>query len=157
MRLLWKDLLIYLSLFFVIHLIYMFGLSAAAQKDFEDLVLYFKKYENIIPLSFVLGFFVSNVMNRWWEQYHAIPWVYSVATFVSSNIQGYDEVGRAMRRTIMRYVCLCLTMVFRKLSKRVQKRFPKMSDMVDAGLLNKSELCVIETLDQKYPGYAKNW
>lgn len=62
-----------------------------------------------------------------------------------------------MRRTIMRYVCLSLTMVFRVLSPRVLKRFPKMSDLVEAGLLMESELRIIERMDQKYPGYSKNW
>lgn len=32
-----------------------------------------------------------------------------------------------------------------------------MSDLVDAGLLMKSELEIIEDLDRKYQGYSKNW
>lgn len=119
--------------------------------------MHFKTFESAIPLSFVLGFFVSNVMGRWWDQYQTIPWPYSIATFVSSNIRGYDEVGRAMRRTIMRYVCLSLTIVFRVLSKRVQKRFPLMEDMIEAGLINRSELNIIESMNDKFPGYGKNW
>lgn len=97
------------------------------------------------------------LQDRWWDQFQSIPWPYGIAVYVSSTIQGYDEVGRAMRRTIMRYVCLSLTMVFRVLSLRVKKRFPKMSDLVDAGLLTQSELKIIEQMDQKFPGYSKNW
>jgi hypothetical protein len=62
-----------------------------------------------------------------------------------------------MRRTIMRYVCLSLTMVFRVLSPRVAKRFPKMSDLIDAGLLLQNELDIFEDLDRKFPGFSKNW
>lgn len=108
----------------------------------------------------------------------SIPWPYATATYVSSLIGGYDEVGRALRRfvasslasanrrtyfyfyfsrTIMRYECLSLTMVFRAIAPRVQKRFPKMEDLVEAGLLMKSELTIIEELDVKFPGYNKSW
>jgi bestrophin, other len=96
-------------------------------------------------------------MTRWWNQYLTIPWPYAIAVYVSSTIQGYDEVGRAIRRTIMRYTCLSLTMVFRVLSPRVTKRFPKMADLVDAGLLTQNELTIIEDLERKFPGYSKNW
>lgn len=52
---------------------------------------------------------------------------------------------------------LCLTMVLRVLSTRVQKRFPKMSDLITAGLLNDKELEIIEDLDKRFPGISKNF
>lgn len=112
---------------------------------------------SLIPLSFVLGFYVSNVMARWWTQFHSIPWPTGIAVYVSSTVHGYDEVGRAMRRTIMRYVCLSMTMVFRVLSPNVQQRYPKMSDLIDAGLILENELKIIESLETKYPGLSKNF
>ncbi|CAO1424588.1 unnamed protein product [Diamesa serratosioi] len=96
-------------------------------------------------------------MARWWDQYLSIPWPTGIAVYVSSTLHGHYEVGRAMRRTIMRYVCLCLTMVLRVLSPRVKQRFLKLSDLIEAGLLNENELCIIEDLDRKFPGYSKNW
>lgn len=48
-------------------------------------------------------------------------------------------------------------MVLRVLAPRVQKRFPKMSDMVTAGLLHDNELHIIEDLEGKYPGLSKNF
>lgn len=142
---------------------------------FRQVVNYASTHSQTIPLSFVLGFFVSMVMTRWWQQYISIPWPTGIAVYVSSTVHGYDEVGRAMRRTIMRYVCklsssfsttivtdkfvlgLSLTMVLRVLSPRVQKRFPKMSDMITAGLLHENELFIVEDLERKYPGYSKNF
>lgn len=38
-----------------------------------------------------------------------------------------------MRRIVMRYVCLCLTMVLSNVSPRVKKRFPTLQHLVDAG------------------------
>jgi hypothetical protein len=55
---------------------------------FESLVKYCESYSDLIPLSFVLGFYVSIVMQRWWNQYVSIPWPDTIAVFVSSNIHG---------------------------------------------------------------------
>ena len=41
---------------------------------FEMVVKYFDAFLNLIPLSFVLGFYVSYVASRWWQQFLAIPW-----------------------------------------------------------------------------------
>lgn len=38
-----------------------------------------------------------------------------------------------MRRIVMRYVCLCLTMVLSNVSPRVKKRFPTLQHLVEAG------------------------
>ena len=35
---------------------------------FESVVKYFDAFLNMIPLSFVLGFYVSYVASRWWQQ-----------------------------------------------------------------------------------------
>lgn len=156
-KLLWKDLTIFLSIYYLLHILYMSELSPEHRKIFEALVYYCSQYGTYIPLSFVLGFFVSNVMTRWWNQYQTIPWPTTIAVYVSSTIHGYDEVGRAMRRTIMRYVCLSLTMVLRVLSPRLKKRFPRMADFVEAGFLHENELAIIEDMERKFPGYGKNF
>ena len=40
---------------------------------FESVVRYFDAFLTLIPLSFVLGFYVSFVASRWWQQFLAIP------------------------------------------------------------------------------------
>ena len=61
-RLLWKDLLVYLAAYFMLHFIYAYVFNDALQLYFENIVNYAKKYEDIKTLSFVLGFFVQIVM-----------------------------------------------------------------------------------------------
>ena len=56
---------------------------------FEDVVKYCKEYSNLIPLSFVLGFYVSVVMTRWWSQYISIPFPDTLAVYVSATIHGH--------------------------------------------------------------------
>lgn len=62
-----------------------------------------------------------------------------------------------MRRTILRYVCLCLTMVFTMISPRVKKRFPTHGHLVEAGLLLENEKKILENLNEKFPKPTKHW
>lgn len=55
---------------------------------FQDIVQYCKNYIDLIPLSFVLGFYVSIVMTRWWGQYTTIPFPDNLAVFVSTTVHG---------------------------------------------------------------------
>ncbi|XP_058119466.1 bestrophin-4-like [Anopheles ziemanni] len=156
-KLVWLDLSCFLLLYYTLNLTYRFALSQEQMQIFEEIVKYCATYSNLIPLSFVLGFYVTIVMTRWWNQYTSIPWPDPIAVFVSANIHGQDERGRVMRRTIMRYVCLCLTMVLTNISPRVKKRFPTIEHLVEAGLLNDNEHKIMSHLNQKFPRHSKHW
>ena len=62
--------------------------TAPPRRTFEKISLYCEKYSELIPLSFVLGFYVSVIMTRWWSQYTSIPWPDNVAVFTTSFING---------------------------------------------------------------------
>jgi bestrophin, other len=55
---------------------------------FEKVRLYFGAQSESIPMSFVLGFYVSLVVKRWWEQYKLLPWPDTLALFISAAIPG---------------------------------------------------------------------
>ncbi|CAH0669090.1 unnamed protein product [Spodoptera exigua] len=156
-KLVWLDLLVFLLLYYVLNLTYRLLLNDDSKRVFEGVVNYCSFHGNVIPLSFVLGFYVTVVMNRWWSQYTTIPWPDSIAVFVSATIHGQDERGRLMRRTIVRYVCLCLTMVLTMISPRVKKRFPTLNNFVDAGLLLENEKTILDNLNDKFPKPSKHW
>ncbi|XP_060800717.1 uncharacterized protein LOC106131266 isoform X3 [Amyelois transitella] len=156
-KLVWLDLLVFLLIYYFLNLTYRLFLDEEAKKTFEGVVNYCSFHGNVIPLSFVLGFYVTVVMNRWWSQYTTIPWPDSIAVFVSATIHGQDERGRLMRRTIVRYVCLCLTMVLTMISPRVKKRFPTRSNFVEAGLLLENEKTILDNLNEKFPKPSKHW
>ena len=61
---------------------------------FEQISTYCENYGTLIPVSFVLGFYVSIVVGRWWDQYKAIPWPDPVAVFVSASIHGQVSTSR---------------------------------------------------------------
>ncbi|CAH2062785.1 unnamed protein product, partial [Iphiclides podalirius] len=156
-KLVWLDLLVFLLVYYILNLTYRLLLDDTSKKMFEGVVNYCSFHGNVIPLSFVLGFYVTVVMNRWWSQYTTIPWPDSIAVFVSATIHGQDERGRLMRRTIVRYVCLCLTMVLTMISPRVKKRFPTLDNLVEAGLLLDNEKTILDNLNSKFPKPSKHW
>ncbi|XP_050362805.1 bestrophin-4 isoform X2 [Nymphalis io] len=156
-KLVWLDLLVFLLSYYTLNLIYRLLLDETSKRAFEGVVNYCSFHGNVIPLSFVLGFYVTVVMNRWWNQYTTIPWPDSIAVFVSASIHGQDERGRLMRRTIVRYVCVCLTMVLTMISPRVKKRFPTLNNLVEAGLLLENEKTILDNLNDKFPKPSKHW
>ncbi|VVC94334.1 unnamed protein product [Leptidea sinapis] len=88
---------------------------------------YFGAQSESIPMSFVLGFYVSLVVKRWWEQYKLLPWPDTLALFISAGIPGAvskDETGRLMRRNIVRYAILAYVITLQRVSLRVKRRFP---------------------------------
>nr|CAI5846945.1 unnamed protein product [Callosobruchus analis] len=156
-KLVWMDLILFLTIYYSLNITYRYILDETGKHVFESMVIYCKDYVNLIPLSFVLGFYVSVIMTRWWNQYTSIPHPDPLAVFVSATVHGQDERGRVMRRTIMRYVCCCVTMIFTMISPRVKKRFPTLDHFVEAGLLQQSERDIIGDLDKKFPKYPKHW
>lgn len=58
---------------------------------FENVAKYCNEFSHKMPLSFVLGFFVAVVMDRFWLQFYSIPWPGDVAHYVTSLISGKVE------------------------------------------------------------------
>lgn len=81
----------FLLIYYTLNLTYRLVLDENQKKTFEALVKYCNDHSTLIPLSFVLGFYVSIVMTRWWNQYTSIPWPDPIAVFVSATIHGQDE------------------------------------------------------------------
>ena len=48
---------------------------------------YCDQFSGMIPVGFVLGFFVTMGVERWWNQFNTIPWPANVALLVSANLQ----------------------------------------------------------------------
>ena len=44
-----------------------------------------------VPITFLLGFYVSLVVKRWWEQYCFLPWPDSLAFFLRGLVTGGDQ------------------------------------------------------------------
>ncbi|XP_075160612.1 bestrophin 2 isoform X1 [Haematobia irritans] len=160
-KLVWRELIAYLCLYYTINFLYRFAFTEYQQKIFHKIRTYFGQQGESIPMSFVLGFYVSLVVKRWWEQYRLLPWPDTLALFISAAIPNSNggvnnETGRLMRRNIMRYMVLAYVITLQRISLRVKRRFPTTQHLVDAGLMHESEMKIFESLNQKSP-MSKYW
>ena len=57
-------------------------------------------------MTFLLGFYVSNVVKRWWEQYKSLPWPDTLVAISHALVDFNHEEGMKFSQTIMRYSML---------------------------------------------------
>ena len=60
----WRPLLVYLILYFILRILYRFVLihDEFAKQKFETLCVFLARYEDTLPLQFLLGFYVAQVL-----------------------------------------------------------------------------------------------
>jgi hypothetical protein len=100
---------------------------------FHKIAAYCEVNNSLIPIAFALGFFVTFVVGRWWEQFRSIPWPDRAAICIASSLHGRDEEGRLIRRTIVRYLNLATVLALSSICVPVKKRFPSLQHLIDAG------------------------
>ena len=114
---LWKsilpELLLWIFCYGVLSVIYRVVLSPEQQAVFEDVTEFCYTYSNYIPLTFMLGFYVSIVYSRWKEIFDNVGWIDSSSLLMATAIKGTDQTARNIRRNIVRYMVLVQTLVFR--------------------------------------------
>ncbi|KAF7469273.1 Hypothetical predicted protein [Marmota monax] len=128
-------------------------LTGAQKRYFEKLSIYCDRYAEQIPVTFVLGFYVTLVVNRWWNQFVNLPWPDRLMFLISSSVHGSDQHGRLLRRTLMRYVNLTSLLIFRSVSTAVYKRFPTMDHVVEAGFMTADERKIFDHLKSPHLKY----
>ncbi|KAI4874326.1 hypothetical protein NFI96_013953 [Prochilodus magdalenae] len=145
-KLLYRELLIFTVLYCTISVLYRFLLDDGQRKLFEKLAIYCDQYAQLIPVSFVLGFYVTLVVSRWWGQFESVPWPDRLAALVGGHVRGADEGARLIRRSLVRYANLSGILIYRSISTAVYKRFPTMEHLVQAGLMTIEELRQLKEL-----------
>ncbi|XP_076861608.1 bestrophin-3-like isoform X2 [Brachyhypopomus gauderio] len=153
-KLLYREFLVFALLYTIVGLIYRWVLTDPQKRLFEKLSLYCDKYAEQIPVTFVLGFYVTLVVNHWWNKFMNMPWPDRLMVLISSCVRGQDEQGRLLRRTLMRYVNLISLLVFRSISTAVCKRFPTFDHVVEAGFMTPEERKVFENINSPH---FKSW
>ncbi|GFR25929.1 bestrophin-3 [Trichonephila clavata] len=143
-KLLYREMIIFILLYYFLLALYRFILSDDNRATFEKLAIYCEAFTDLIPLSFVLGFYVTIVVGRWWQQFLAIPWPDKCCMLISTYVNGADERGRMIRRTLARYLNLMSALTFQAISPAVRKRFPTLDHLVEAGLMTKEECQVYD-------------
>ena len=146
----WIDLLIFLSAYAGISCTYRFVLfhDENNKQWFEKFCVYFHKYEAVIPLGFVLGFFVTQIVGRWWEMFNQLSWPDTLALNLAIYLPG-GGAKKAVRRYVVRLVNLASIMCLRRVSSAVARRFPTDHHLVEAGLMTKAEMTKMENINRE--------
>ncbi|CAL4069019.1 unnamed protein product [Meganyctiphanes norvegica] len=138
-RLIWDDCIIFLLLFAILSCIYRFALDLEGQKFFEYLIIHFHQFAKTLPLSWILGFYVGIVINRWWAQFKSIPWPDDVAFRLNAAIKTTDVRSKMTRRTIIRYVNLGISITLLRMLDPAFNPYPTLENLVEEGLLMEDE------------------
>lgn len=155
-KLVWHELLAFTMIFLVISIIYRYSLTPSQQNDFERLIRWCRHQTTGLPITFLLGFYVTLIVRRWWEQYTLLPWPDTIAIFLRGLVDGTGDRPRMVRRTVIRYILLSYILCLRRLSVRLRKRFPNMREMVRLGLVRADEAARIGEEDS-IEMYGSNW
>ncbi|MFH4974172.1 hypothetical protein AB6A40_000881 [Gnathostoma spinigerum] len=155
---LWKmviyETVIWLSLFTAINVTCSLTLDDAQKKKFTQIARWLQPVSSkVIPMEFMLGFFVTAVVSRWTTLLNNIGFTERLSLTVAGYIRGTSEAVRILRRNLLRYVCLFQALVYRDISERVMKRFPTVDTVVAAGLMlphEKEKLDATKSQEKKY-------
>jgi len=138
---------------------------AELKNTFDQICIQVNKFTDMIPMSFVLGFYVSIIVSRWWQQYMSIPWPDRMMMCLNIYVRHHTlnehdmekcvrcEDARSLRRTMVRWLNLGSVLTFRDVSQSVRDRFPTLDHITSAGFMTKSELDIYEntkTVHLKY-------
>jgi len=144
-----RDLLFYCVLYGIISITYRTVISQyhEIKKDFEIVCVFSNKYQNYLPLDFILGFYVTQVIGRWWKQFEKLWWPDALAMDLAAFLPG-SGYPRLIRRELIRLAHLSSVMALRRLSAGTAKRFPTLQHFVVAGLMTEKELILLENMDK---------
>ena len=59
---------------------------------FELLCVYANRFLNLIPITFLVGFYVSQVVSRWWDQFMSLPWPDYLALKLVNFVPGHVSI-----------------------------------------------------------------
>ncbi|CEF71542.1 Bestrophin/UPF0187 family-containing protein [Strongyloides ratti] len=139
----WKavivELIIWSIIYTILSVIYRVVLNSEQKRVFESVTLLCREYGDFIPLTFMLGSFVTTIITRWTKIFNTIPWSDDFSLYIAAYLEGTDERAILMRRCIVRHIIALQVMVFRLVSPRIKKRFPTFDEFIGAGLLTSEE------------------
>ena len=53
---------------------------------FEMICIYAERFSGLVPITFITGFYVTQVVSRWWDQFMSLPWPGRLALKLVTNI-----------------------------------------------------------------------
>ncbi|KAK6044115.1 hypothetical protein COOONC_18380 [Cooperia oncophora] len=88
------------------------------ERQFEKFAMYCESKLAYIPLTFMLGFFVTIVVDRWRSIFQNMGWIENLALTVSALLRGDSKEAILYRRSIIRYTVLGQVSLLESSSKK---------------------------------------
>lgn len=166
-KLIWVDLLIFVILYSAIALMYHLSPISSptlleTHKQILNFLEYVKLMSNSIPISFILGFFVTLVVNRWIDQFNYLPTSDGISLLICAYIQIpakvshkkaliviADEVA-VIRQSIARYINLAAVLCFQSIAPNVRKVYDNTRNYITSGLMTEKEHEFFGQVDVRY-------
>ncbi|KAK5977207.1 Bestrophin [Trichostrongylus colubriformis] len=147
-----KELTLFLTAFAVILTIYRTDhfLTEQQRMFWDEISKLFDERLDYIPLTFMLGFFVSIIVGRWNQIFSNMGWIENTALLVATYLRGSDEKSRMMRRNVIRYMVLTQVLVYRDISMQVRRRLPTLDTVVASGFMTEAERDKYVAYNNKY-------
>ena len=89
LKLIRHHILIWIVLYTLLSLLYrcvLYEGHPSHKEMFELLCIYAERFSGLLPITFITGFYVSNVVSRWWDQFMSLPWPDTLAMKLAANI-----------------------------------------------------------------------
>jgi len=141
------ELFCYMIVYYIIHIIYKEALTKEQQDEFAAVVVYFSA--NLSPvgrdLAFLLGFYVKQIVSRWWDQYRTLPWPDKLPLLTHALVNYPTQKSALFSKTINRYAMLSYILCLRRISKALKVMFPSNQSLTDAKLATEKEISIIES------------
>jgi len=145
-KLLWADLVTYLLLYSLVSVVYRFVLNHHHQELLEMMIIKCRSIDTG-DMAFLLGFYVSWVISRWWDQYLSLPFIDELAITLA-GVKPLTEEEEAnllnTNKTVIRYCILSYILALRRMSQKLQRRFPTMNSLINTGIVTSSEVAMLE-------------
>lgn len=92
-KLILPNLFFYLIIYITVDLIYIYWLKGNQDmveiKEFYEMFCVFcKRFRQMIPINFLTGFYVTEVVRRYWDQFMTLPFPDRIALKVSTHVSG---------------------------------------------------------------------
>ncbi|CAI2298176.1 unnamed protein product [Caenorhabditis sp. 36 PRJEB53466] len=156
----WSELVIWLIFYYFVMVTYRYALPP----DTRQLVTQYitplnDQLDNCVPLTFMLAFFVTVIVDRWKNIFANIGFIENTALAIATLVRGDTPEVVLARRTIIRYLVLSQVLVFRDISLKVRRRFPNDDSIIKAGFMHEHERIMLDEVECRYNKYwvPINW
>jgi len=159
----WRQAVGFICCYYAIQILYRheISLSKVSEEKFQFLVENWNGEVKIAAkdLIFLLGFYVSMVARRWWDQVSAIPEIDQMAVLLGGLVltnKTTREQGNTFKLTLIRHLLLAYALLMRKISKGMKKEFWSLETLIEKKLLSKSEAELFDTEDMEAASFKWN-